>query len=284
MGRRQSRTVGLADGCGTYVMSAGVREPLRTAPQHPERGPCVTFPVMIKCRSTPAIRPCMRGSRPGQWGTISVSGTGRSKETPADRARTMVPAGEVLGGQHGVSLAGRAPRPGFFRRPRAMRSERRTLGSWLMLPVNAAASLCSITWNPFEAFFEAVFWRDPKKPGKPFHGGWNSMAGHLARATLPRTKNSTAVIMQITDRRLQLVYVSRARSFMGTRGGPVEVGWVTDLRNVTYVRDRSDVTGGDHEIGFVDGSWCSVHFWGHGWSRMASAFPVRLSHLDPIPG
>lgn len=48
------------------------------------------------------------------------------------------------------------------------------------------------------------------------------MAGHLARATLPRTKNSTAVIMQITDRRLQLVYVS-ARDLHGRarpgRGG-----------------------------------------------------------------
>jgi hypothetical protein len=46
---------------------------------------------------------------------------------------------------------------------------------------------------------------------------------------------------------------------------------------------RSDVVGGDHEIGFVDGSWCSVHFGGQGWSRMASAFPVRLSHLESVP-
>ncbi|MDO0911315.1 hypothetical protein QQM39_10765 [Streptomyces sp. DT2A-34] len=153
-----------------------------------------------------------------------------------------------------------------------------------MLPVYGAARLYAITWNPFEAFFEAVFWREEKKPGKPFHGGWNSMAGLLARAVLPRTKNSRAVMMQVTDRRLQLVYVSCARSFTGTRGrGPVEVGWATDIRNVTYIRDRSDVAGGDHEIGFVDGSWCSVHFGGQGWSRMASAFPARLSHLDPVP-
>ena len=123
---------------------------------------------------------------------------------------------------------------------------------------------------------------EPNGPGEPFHGGWDSMAGHLARATLPRTGNSTAVMLQLTGHRLQLVYVSRARSFTGVRG-PVEVGWVAELRNVTYIRDRSDVAGGDHEIGFADGSWCSVHFLGHGWSRMASAFPVRLSHLDPIP-
>jgi hypothetical protein len=148
--------------------------------------------------------------------------------------------------------------------------------------VNGAARLYAITWNPFEAFFEAVFWRESKKPGKPFHGGWDSMAGHLARAILPRTKNDTAVMLQVTDRRLQLVYVSRTR-FFTVRSGPAEVGWATDLHNVTWIRDRSDVAGGDHEIAFVDGSWCSVHFAGHGWSRIADAFPVRLSHLDPIP-
>ncbi|WP_405589868.1 hypothetical protein [Streptomyces sp. NBC_01092] len=212
-----------------------------------------------------------------------MSRSDRNQETPADRARALVPAGEELRGQHGVSLAYRAPLPGYFRRPRALRSERRTLSSWCMLPVYGAVRLCSLTWNPVEALVEAFTEREPKKPGKPFRGGWNSMAGHLARATLPRTKNRTAVMMQITDRHLQLVYVSCARSFTGTRGS-VEVGWVTDLRHVTYVRDRSDVTGGDHEIGFADGSWCSVHFGGHGWSRMASAFPVRLSHLDLIPG
>ncbi|KUN96078.1 hypothetical protein [Streptomyces caeruleatus] len=218
-------------------------------------------------------------------GPLPVSRTGRDQETPADRARAMVPPGDVLVGQHAVSLAGRAPRPGYFRRPLVLRSERRTLGSWLMIPVNGIAGLCSMNCNPFEAFFEAVMWREPKKPsrpGEPFHGGWESMAGHLARAVVPRTRNSTAVMLQLTDRRLQLVYVSRARSFTGVRG-PVEVGWATELRNVTYIRDRSDVAGGDHEIGFADGSWCSVHFWGQGWSRMASVFPVRLSHLDPIP-
>ncbi|OAH10725.1 hypothetical protein STSP_59640 [Streptomyces jeddahensis] len=53
--------------------------------------------------------------------------------------------------------------------------------------------------------------------------------------------------------------MSYARSFTG-RPGPVEAGWATDLRNVTYIRDRSDVAGGNHETAFVDGSWCSVHF------------------------
>ncbi|CAL9418530.1 hypothetical protein SUDANB6_01803 [Streptomyces sp. enrichment culture] len=152
-----------------------------------------------------------------------------------------------------------------------------------MLPVYGVAKLVSITWNPFEAFFEAISWREPRKPGKPFQGGWNSMAGHLARALMPRTKNGAYVIMQVTNRHLQLVYVSCAGSRTG-RHGPVECAWVTDLHNVTWIRDRSDVMGGNHEIGFVDGSWCSVHFVGHGWSRMSEVFPVRLSHLDPVPG
>ncbi|KUL40269.1 hypothetical protein ADL12_13505 [Streptomyces regalis] len=90
------------------------------------------------------------------------------------------------------------------------------------------------------------------------------------------------MVMQVTDRRLQIVYVSRVRSFTG-KPGLVEAGWATAIRNVTWIRDRGDVVGGDHEIGFVDGSWCTVHFWGEGWSRMSDAFPLRLSHLDPIP-
>lgn len=106
--------------------------------------------------------------------------------------------------------------------------------------------------------------------------------GHLARALLPRTKNGVHVVMQVTDRHLQLAYASYASSFSGLPG-PVEVGWGTDLRHVTWIRNRNDVAGGDHEIGFADGSWCSVHFMGQGWRRMADAFPVRLSRFDPIP-
>ncbi len=156
-----------------------------------------------------------------------------------------------------------------------------------MLPVHGITNLVSLTWNPFEAFFEAVLWRGrgrgTGKPGKPFHGGWNSMAGLLARAIAPRTKNGAYVIMQVTGDRLQLAYVSRAGFLTGARG-PVEIGWTTDLRDVTWVRDRSDVVGGNHEIGFADGSWCSVQFLGQGWRRMPAAFPVRrLSHLDPVP-
>ncbi|MGI5375836.1 hypothetical protein ACQEV2_16595 [Streptomyces sp. CA-251387] len=212
-----------------------------------------------------------------------MSRTDRGRET-VERARALVPAGEVLLGQHGVFLAERAPRPGCFRRPRALRWERRTLGSWLTLPVLGAARLYGVTWNPVEALVESITEREPKgkkKPGEPFHGGWDSMAGHLARAVTPRTKNSTAVLMQVTDRRVQVVYVSQAR-FLTGRAGAAEVGWGTDLRNVTWIRDRSDVAGGDHEVGFADGSWCSVHFGGQGWSRMSDVFPVRLTHLDPV--
>ncbi|MFC5216066.1 hypothetical protein [Streptomyces coerulescens] len=207
--------------------------------------------------------------------------TDRGRET-VERARALVPTGEVLRGDHGVYLAERAPMPGYFRRPRSLRAERRTLGSWLMMPVFWVARLYGITWHPIEALVEAFTEREEKKPGKPFHGGWQSLAGQLALAVVPRTKNSRAVMLQVTDRRLQVVYVSQARSFTG-RPGPAEVGWTTDLRDVTWIRDRSDVAGGDHEIGFIDGSWCSVHFGGKGWSRISEAFPLRLSHLDPIP-
>lgn len=202
-----------------------------------------------------------------------------------ERARALVPAGEVLRADHGVSLGVRAPSPGAFRRPRVLRSERRALGSWLLMPFGWLLRIFTATWNPVERLVEAFTEREKNKPGKPFHGGWNSMAGHLARGLVPRTKNPAkpaTVVMQVTDRRLHIVYVSRVRALSG-QPGPVEAGWATDIRNVTWIRDRSDVVGGDHEIGFVDGSWCTVHFWGQGWSRMSEAFPLRLGHLDRIP-
>lgn len=197
-----------------------------------------------------------------------------------------MPTGEVLRADHGVVLAERAPSPSRFRRPRVLRSERRTLGGLFLKPVYWLVRIFTATsWNPVEWLVEALMEREKKRPGKPFHGGWNSMAGHLARGLVPRTKNpasQVALVMQVTDRRLQIVYVSRVRSLTG-QPGLVEAGWATDIRNVTWIRDRSDVAGGDHEIGFVDGSWCTVRFWGEGWSRMSDAFPLRLSHLDPVP-
>ncbi|MFC7303132.1 hypothetical protein ACFQVC_02715 [Streptomyces monticola] len=211
-----------------------------------------------------------------------MSTTDRDRES-VERARAVLPPGASVRGEHRVGLAGRVPKPGHFRRPRVLRSEGRTLWSWCMLPVRAAATVVSVTWNPFEAFFEAVFWRDEKKkPGKPFHGGWNSMAGELARALSPRSRNGAHVVMQVGDRHLQLAYVSCAGSLTG-RHGPVEAGWATDLQHVTWIRDRRDVVGGRHEVAFTDGSWCSVQFMGQGWRRMAEAFPVRLSYRDQIP-
>ncbi len=71
-----------------------------------------------------------------------------------------------------------------------------------MIPWIWCLRLFEATWNPIELLVEAFTEREKKKPGKPFHGGWNSMAGHLARGLVPRKKNPAAVIMQVTDRRL----------------------------------------------------------------------------------
>ncbi|MET9832319.1 hypothetical protein ABZ078_24140 [Streptomyces sp. NPDC006385] len=144
-----------------------------------------------------------------------------------ERAKALVPTGEVLRADHGVSLAVRAPSPGNFRRPRVLRSERRALGGWLLIPVYWLLRLFTATsWNPVEWLVEAFTEREKKRPGKPFCGGWNSMAGHLARGLVPRTKNPAnpaTVVTQVTDRCLQIVCVSRVRSFTGDPG-PVEAG------------------------------------------------------------
>ncbi|MFM9373435.1 hypothetical protein [Streptomyces sp. Da 82-17] len=193
-----------------------------------------------------------------------------------DRARALVPAGEVLRGAHVAGVAGRAPKPGRFRRPRVLRGERRTLFSWCLWPANVYLVLSTLTFVP-----------DPPggrrtAGGRPFGGGWDSLAGQLARGLCPRTRNGVDTVVQITGRRLQLVYVSHAGSF---RGAPrrVEAGLSLDVRHVSWIRDRSDDVGGCHEIGFSDGSWCSVQFQGQGWRTMPDAFPYRLSHLDPHP-
>ncbi|MDI3421215.1 hypothetical protein [Streptomyces luteolus] len=135
-------------------------------------------------------------------------------------------------------------------------------------------STINLAWDPFDG--------KKKPPGKPFSGGWDSLAGQLIRGLHPRTKNGADTVMQVTDRRLQLVHVSHAGSFRGTPRR-VEVGWSLDVRHVSWIRDRSDDHGGCHEIGFSDGSWCSVQFQGQGWRKMPEAFPYRLSHLDPHP-
>ncbi|MDQ8702685.1 hypothetical protein RCO28_09310 [Streptomyces sp. LHD-70] len=193
-----------------------------------------------------------------------------------ERARDQVPAGEAVRGAHVAAVATRAPKPGRFRRPRVLRGEWRTLFSWCLTPLNVYLVLSTLTLVP-----------DPsggrKRPGgKPFSGGWDSLAGQLARALHPRSRNGVDTVMQVTDRRLQLVYVSHAGSFRGTPRR-VEAGWSMDVRHVNWIRDRSDDVGGCHEIGFSDGSWCSVQFQGQGWHKMSDAFPYRLSHLDPHP-
>ncbi|NBE56599.1 hypothetical protein [Streptomyces boluensis] len=200
-------------------------------------------------------------------------------------ARAVVPAGETLRGEHTAVVATRAPKPGQSRRPRALHGERRTLYNWCLLPVYTAVLLTGITWNPFVALFEAVTessWSDKQRQGRPFGGGWNSSAGQLARALHPRSRNGADAVIQVTDHRLQVAHVSHAGSLRGTPRR-AEAGWSLDVRQVSWIRDRSDIVGGCHEIGFADGSWCSVQFQGHGWRRMPDAFPYRLSHLDPHP-
>ncbi|MEU6529972.1 hypothetical protein ABZ869_12365 [Streptomyces sp. NPDC046928] len=99
-----------------------------------------------------------------------------------ERARASVPAGEVLRADQVINLAVRASSPGYLRRPRVLASEGRALGSWLLIPFAWLLRIVTASLSPFERLTEAFTEREERKPGKPFHGGWNIMAGHPARA------------------------------------------------------------------------------------------------------
>ncbi|MGP4002264.1 hypothetical protein [Streptomyces sp. 8N706] len=142
-------------------------------------------------------------------------------------------------------------------------------------------------------FFLAFFWENlggfdwlfewERKKGKPLKGGWNSLAGQFAAALYPRSKTTGVVqVVQLTDQRLRITYVQRGRR----RGdvGTSEPGWNADVQQVAWLRDRSDVSPGNHEIGFVDGSWVRVYFSEPGSGSFVGSVRGGLLPPNPFPG
>lgn len=195
-------------------------------------------------------------------------------------AAGVLPPGERLVGSHHIGPFPGMPRPRKRRRPVVLRG-RRMPGDRLARLLGVFAAVLSVEWNPVEAAVEAVTERERHK-GQPFFGGWDSLAGQLALAVLPRAKTGVEPVLALTDRELHLVYVHHG---LLTRrlGEHAEPGWSVGLGQLAWIRDRSDLKGGTFELGFVDGSWATVRFAGSGWSGFAGLFPRRLSHRDPIP-
>jgi hypothetical protein len=196
------------------------------------------------------------------------------------RAAQVLPPGDRLVGGHQVMAAEQMPVPRRGRRPRVLRG-RRMAGDRLAGALFTLTRIVTFQWNLLDAAIEAVEERDRHK-GRPFYGGWDSRAGQLTRALFPRTGTGVTQVLLLTDRRIQLAYLQKSR--LGGRQGPhTEAGWTAALHEIAWLRDRGDIKGGTHEIGFTDGSWATVLFRGSGWRKFADSFPRKLRHTDPIP-
>ncbi|MET8677855.1 hypothetical protein ABZW18_09735 [Streptomyces sp. NPDC004647] len=125
------------------------------------------------------------------------------------------------------------------------------------------------------AIFDRLFdWRSRKK-GKPFSGGWNSLAGQFAAALHPRSRTTgVAQLVQVTNRRLRVTYLQRGRR--SNELGAVESGWTTDIHQVAWLRNRRDVGDDNYELGFIDGSWARV--------RLAAPRQTSFIRSFPDPG
>ncbi|MET8679873.1 RDD family protein [Streptomyces sp. NPDC004647] len=204
----------------------------------------------------------------------------RRQQEAQERAAHMVPPGEHLVGLHRVTAAVSMPEPPRKRRAVVFKG-RRMAGDRLVGVVYVLMRIITLRWNPVDAAYGKGEQRD-RWVGQPFFGGWDSAAGQLVCGLFPLTGTGAVRFLVLTDRRLQVAYVQKAR--LGRRlGRHAEPGWALDLRQVVWIRDRSDVRGGTHEIGFLDGSWATVFLQGDGWSRFANLFPHTLRHTDPIP-
>ncbi len=212
--------------------------------------------------------------------TTATRGHDARTRQALERAAALLPPGERLAGAHHTGLFDRMPRPRRKRCPVVFQGKRMP-GDRLARFLGFALLVASIEWKPVDAAVEAVTERERFK-GQPFFGGWDSLAGQLAGALRPRAKTGVETVLLLTDRRMHVAYVQHSllTRRLGSQAAP---GWSVDLGQLAWVRDRSDLRGGTHEIGFVDGSWATVRFAGSGWSSFAGLFPRRLSHLDPIP-
>jgi hypothetical protein len=196
------------------------------------------------------------------------------------RAAEALPDGERLLGSE-VTLPGhRLPKPRRGRRPRVL------LG--LRMPGDRLAGVSRVFWRlvplPEIGGFDWLFeWR--RRHGKPLEGGWNSLGGHLAAALWPVSKTTGVLpVLQLTDRRLRIAYVQRARRRGARQLGVVEQGWSTEAHHVAWIRHRTDVDADTYEIGFTDGSWARVCLPSHGAVNFFQAFPEHLRQAATATG
>lgn len=134
-----------------------------------------------------------------------------------------------------------------------------------------------------DAIAERLTRGDETRESRSLRGGWDSEAGRLGLALRPRARTGVSMNLVLTDTHYRLVYVHT--SLIGKRfGDAAECGWAADLSRITWIRDRGDLKGGTHELGFADGSQLTIVLAKDGWSRFVKALPPhKLGRRETAP-
>ena len=158
------------------------------------------------------------------------------------------------------------PYPQRWNRPRVLRGlrmpgDRRDVARRVVDFVFDGGGPSVFRFKRLRRLFGRLFARLGGERYRPLGGGRSSLAWSLVVALQPRSGITRVVcVLQLTDRRLAMTYVQRARE--RKRYGAVEAGWEVPADHLAWLR-KAPKGFGVYDVGFVDGSWARVAFKGH---------------------
>ncbi|MGW1376618.1 hypothetical protein ACWD6P_20445 [Streptomyces sp. NPDC002446] len=196
-----------------------------------------------------------------------------------ERAAAVLPPGERIVAGHPIEAGEQLPEPPRHFRQEAF-SAQRTTGDRL------ADGMSRAEWglhrlNPVNAVVDR--W-DDRHDTPQMAGGWESLGGQLAAVLRPRCSFRYLSVLLVTERHLHVVRVRLASNRREPKAGAdaVEYAWRVERRQTDWLRNRTDVRHGTHEVGFVDGSWVTFAFTVGGYGPVVETFPRRLRYTDPV--
>ncbi|MHC5261067.1 hypothetical protein ACYSUO_24555 [Streptomyces sp. UC4497] len=121
------------------------------------------------------------------------------------------------------------------------------------------------------------------KEREAMRGDWESLAGLLVRALVPRKLENPGHVLVAGAGAYHLVRVE-GRIARGEVGPRAELAWSLPRPALAWVRSRNDIKHNTHELGFADGSWTTALFTSDGAHAVGRTFPQRLPYSAPRPG
>ncbi|MGY0486152.1 hypothetical protein [Streptomyces sp. WG-D5] len=193
---------------------------------------------------------------------------GRAKEL----ALGVLPPGERAGASaaHLVQVDSQVPRPPARLRPNAFD------GAPGLLTRAGEIDDRLFRLNPVNALVRGG------KEREAMRGDWESLAGLLVRALVPRKLENPGHVLVAAADAYHLVRVE-GRIARGEVGPRAELAWSLPRTALTWVRSRNDIKHNTHELGFGDGSWTTVLFTSDGSHAVGRTFPQRLPYSAPRP-